>query len=123
MKTSEDLILEVIEDVISEEMKCHLSENYNRVDECKAEFNSLNSFSPLRNKKWELQKHSNRPLTNQYVEDNIKKFIEMKHNLEHEKISKKFFDFESRFTLEKMMNHTNQIIRLLEECQKCTDGM
>ena len=111
-------MLEVIEDVISEEMKCHPSESYNKVDDFESELNSLNSFPPLRNRKWEFQKFSNRPLNNQYIEDNMKKCMKMKHNLEHEKASKKFFDFESRFTLEKMMNHTNQIISLLEKCQK-----
>ena len=123
MKTSEDLMMEVIEDAISKEMKYRPPVNFIQVGDYKSLLNSLNSCPPLDNKKWELQRSSNRPLNNQYIEDNMKQCMKIKHNLEHEKTSKKFFDFESRFTLEKMMNHTNQIIRLLEECQKCTDGM
>ena len=118
MKTSEDLMLEVIEDVISEEMKCHPPEKYTKVDDFISELNSLNSFPPLPNKKWELQKPSNRRFNNKYIHDNMKKCIKMKHSMEHEKTSKKFCDFASRFTLEKMINHTNQIISLLEKCQK-----
>ena len=118
MKTSENLMLEVIEDVISEEMKCHAPEKYIKVDYYKSEMNSLNSFPPLPTKKWEFQKRSNRPLNNKYIHDNMKKCIKMKNTLEHEKTSKKFYDFASRFTLEKMINHTNQIISLLEKCQK-----
>ena len=123
MKTSEDLMLEVIEDVISEEMKCHAPEKYIKVDDYKSELNSLNSFPPLPTKKWEPQKPSNRRLNNKYIHDNMKKCIKMKHIMEHEKTSKKFYDFASRFTLEKMINHTNQIISLLEKCQKCIDGI
>ena len=44
MKTSENLMLEVIEGVISEEMKCHAPEKYIKVDDYKSELNSLNSF-------------------------------------------------------------------------------
>ena len=118
MKTSENLMLEVIEGVISEEMKCHAPEKYIKVDDYKSELNSLNSFPPLPTKNWEPQKPSNRRLNNKYIHDNMKKYVKMKHNLEHEMLSKKFSDFESRFTLEKMINHTNQIICLLEKCQK-----
>ena len=118
MKTSEDLILEVIEDVISEEIKYQPPLNHIKIDDYKSVLKSLDSFSPLNDRKWELTKGSNRPLNNKYIHDNMKKYVKMKHDLEHEKLSKKFSDFESRFTLEKMINHTNQIICLLEKCQK-----
>ena len=123
MKTSEDLMMEVIEDAISKEMKYRPQVNLIQVGDYKSVLNSFNSCPPLHNKKWELQRSSNRPLNNKYILDNMKKCVKMKHNLEHEKLSKKFSDFESRFTLEKMINHTNQIICLLEKCQKYSDGI
>ena len=113
--------MEVIEDAISKEMKYRPLVNFVQVGDYKSVLNSLKSCPPLDNNKWELERSSNRPLNNKYIEDNMKKCMKIKHNLEHEKISKKFFDFESLFTLEKMMNHTNQIISLLEKCRKCTD--
>ena len=121
MKTSEDLMLDIIEDIISEEMKYQSPVDHTKEDDNKSNLSFLNSFPLLPNKKWKLQKSSNRPLNNKYIHDNLKKCMKLKHNLEHEKISKKFFDFESRFTLEKMIKHTNQIVSLLEKCQKFTD--
>ena len=117
MKTSEDLILEAIEDSISKEMKYRPPINYIQVGDYESSLNSFNSCPPLDDKKWVFQKSSNRPLNNQYIEDNMKKCMKIKHTLEHEKTSKKFFDFESRFTLEKIINHTDQLISLLEKCK------
>lgn len=123
MKTSKTLILEVIEDVISEEMMNQRPVNLNQVDDYESVLNSLISFPPLDDIKWEYQNSSNRPLNKQYIDDNIKECIKMKYILEHEMISHKTIDFESRFTLEKMIDHTNQIICLLDKCQKCIDGI
>ena len=71
----------------------------------------------------EASNGSYRPFNSQYIDDNMKECIKMIHILEYEKMTENFFDFESRFALDKMISRTNEIICLLEKCQKCIDGI